>query len=85
MPGMDGYETLKNIKANEALSHIPVVFLTANEESDGEFDGLNMGAADYIVKPFSVPLFRKRIELHLLLAEQNKQISELTERLRKYE
>ncbi len=69
MPEMDGYETLRQIKANPQLPSIPVIFLTAKTDEGSELDGLSMGAVDYITKPFSAPLLLKRIETHLHLQD----------------
>jgi two-component system OmpR family response regulator len=52
MPDMDGYETLKRLKADEATSEIPVVFLTARAQEPEMRKGLVMGAVGYLVKPF---------------------------------
>ncbi|MDR1841165.1 MAG: response regulator [Holophagales bacterium] len=84
MPGMDGYETIRRIKANEAMSHIPVIFLTAKDDVNSELDGLSLGAVDYIAKPFSVPLLLKRIELHLLVEEQKNRLEEQKDRLQDF-
>ncbi|MCL1849468.1 MAG: response regulator [Clostridiales bacterium] len=70
MPGMNGYETIKRIKSNPATSGIPVIFLTAQSASEDELEGLSLGAIDYILKPFSPVLLRKRIEMHLLVESQ---------------
>jgi len=54
MPKVDGYETIKQIKANEKLKNIKVIFLTAkNKESDIK-KGLELGADKYLIKPFSI-------------------------------
>jgi len=70
MPELDGYEALKQLRANERLAHIPVIFLTALSNAEKELQGLSLGAIDYIRKPFSIPLLLKRIEMHLLVLEQ---------------
>ena len=74
MPGMSGYDTIKEIKADPNLSDIPVIFLTAKNDPDNELLGLSLGALDYITKPFSPPLLLKRIELHLLLVTQKNEL-----------
>ncbi len=84
MPEMDGYETIRQIKANHDLDNIPVIFLTAKSDPVSEFDGLSLGAVDYISKPFSVPLLKKRIELHMLIEEQQKRLAVQNERLMDY-
>ena len=70
MPGMSGYEVIKEIKANPETEDIPVIFLTGKNKAENELLGLTLGAMDYITKPFSQPLLLKRVELHLLLREQ---------------
>ena len=70
MPVMNGYETIKRIKSNPATCDIPVIFLTAQSAVKNEFEGLSLGAIDYILKPFTPPLLRKRIEIHLLVESQ---------------
>jgi putative two-component system response regulator len=70
MPEMSGYEVLKILKADRKTAEIPVIFLTAKGDAFSELEGLNLGAVDYISKPFSPPLLIKRIELHLLIEAQ---------------
>ncbi len=71
MPEMDGFSVIQEIKKLPApISEIPVIFLTAKDDAYSEFEGLNLGAVDYIAKPFSFPLLLKRVELHLKLAHQ---------------
>jgi putative two-component system response regulator len=65
------------------MKDIPVIFLTAMNDFDNEFHGLSLGAVDYITKPFSVPLLKKRIEIHLLLEAQKKILREYNEDLQK--
>ena len=70
MPGMDGYETIKKLKADERFFDIPVIFLTAKSDESSESEGFDLGAADYISKPFSMPLLLKRIENQLLIVNR---------------
>jgi putative two-component system response regulator len=72
MPDMDGYETLRRLKKTADFADIPVIFLTAKSDEGSELEGLNLGAVDYVSKPFSAPLLMKRLETHLLLAAQKK-------------
>jgi len=74
MPVMSGYETIKHLKNNKTLENIPVIFLTAKSDSESELEGLSLGAIDYITKPFSPPLLLKRIEVHLLVESQKKEL-----------
>jgi putative two-component system response regulator len=70
MPGMNGYDAIKKLKAEKKTHDIPVIFLTARNDSGSELEGLSLGAIDYISKPFSPPLLLKRIENHLLIRYQ---------------
>jgi putative two-component system response regulator len=77
MPGMNGYEAIRKLKEDPRRREIPVIFITAKADEGSELDGLSLGAADYITKPFSAPLLLKRIETHLISAEQKRQLREL--------
>ncbi|MCL2697284.1 MAG: response regulator [Oscillospiraceae bacterium] len=77
MPEMDGYGAIKKIKADKSTAKIPVIFLTALSAADNEFEGLSLGAADYITKPFNKKILQKRIETHLLLAEHTNNLERL--------
>jgi len=74
MPDMNGYDVIKIIKNKEETGHIPVIFLTARDDVEGELEGLSLGAIDYITKPFSPALLLKRIETHLLIEFQKKEL-----------
>jgi len=74
MPEMDGYETIKRMKKDPLFADIPVIFLTAKSDETSELEGFNLGAVDYISKPFSAPLLLKRIESQLLIVQQKKDL-----------
>jgi len=74
MPEINGYETIKAIKNKRETEHIPVIFLTAKSDVDNELEGLSLGAIDYITKPFSPSLLLKRIEVHLLVETQKREL-----------
>ena len=74
MPEINGYETIKILKSKPETKDIPVIFLTARAGSDDELTGLSLGAVDYITKPFQPPLLLKRIEVHLLVEAQRKEL-----------
>jgi putative two-component system response regulator len=74
MPEMNGYDVIKIIKNKNETKHIPVIFLTARNDVEGELEGLSLGAIDYITKPFSPPLLVKHIETHLLIETQKKEL-----------
>lgn len=61
MPDLDGIETLKELKANENTKHIPVIMLTAKTDISNVSESLNIGAEDYIVKPFDSYTLLKRL------------------------
>ena len=65
MPEMDGYEVCQRLKSVDSTSSIPVIFLTANDTPGEEERGLELGAVDFITKPFSIPLVMTRVEAHL--------------------
>ncbi|MBT4838127.1 MAG: response regulator [Methylococcales bacterium] len=65
MPGMDGYQVFKALKENEKTQDIPVIFITSLDEDHDETAGLQMGAIDYITKPFNVLVVKNRIHSHL--------------------
>ncbi|WP_010254286.1 HD domain-containing phosphohydrolase [Treponema primitia] len=74
MPEMDGYAVIKKLKDDTVTANIPVIFLTGKNDTGSELEGLNLGAIDYISKPLSPPLLLKRIELHLLVEFQKKEL-----------
>ncbi len=67
MPEMDGYEVCRILKSQQKTKEIPVIFLTAKIEVEDEIKGLELGAVDYIAKPFSPPIIKERVKNHLLL------------------
>lgn len=67
MPGIDGYEVCRRIKADPEKSSIPVIFVTAKDEVAEEFRGFQVGAADYIQKPIQPEIVLARVEAHLAL------------------
>ncbi len=76
MPGMDGYELFSRLKSEVETRDIPVIFITARSEFRDEVKGLEIGAQDYITKPFSLPVVRARIKTVLnLKKELNRRVS----------
>jgi putative two-component system response regulator len=65
MPEMDGFETLKKLKADIKWGHIPVIFLTGRNDPSVEVRGFELGAVDFITKPFSASVLINRIRTHL--------------------
>ncbi len=86
MIGMDGFQTLKAIRENEAAADIPVIFLTADDDSDTERRGLEAGAMDFIKKPFvpEVLILRIRhmVELVRLQSDLSREVEEKTMEVR---
>lgn len=67
MPGMNGYEVLKRLKAYNGTRDIPVIFITVMGRELNELRGFKLGAVDYIMKPFSPAIVMARVRLHLEL------------------
>jgi CheY-like chemotaxis protein len=67
MPGIDGFEVCRRLKAHNRTKEIPVIFITGLSEAAAETKGLKMGAADYISKPFHSAPLRVRVNKHLRL------------------
>jgi putative two-component system response regulator len=65
MPVMDGFEALAALKADEKFKGIPVIFLSAREDTESRMHGYELGAADFVSKPFSPPELINSIEAHL--------------------
>ncbi len=69
MAGIDGYEVCKRLKQKERSNLIPVIFITSQSSEENEIRGFEVGAVDYITKPFSAPVVKARIKTHLELKE----------------
>lgn len=65
LPDANGYEICEELKKNEKTQQIPIIFITAVSDVGHEEKGLEMGAVDYIAKPFSMPIVKARIKHHL--------------------
>ncbi len=74
MPGMDGYEVCEKLKEDSDTSEIPVVFLTAKADTDSVVNGFNVGAVDYIIKPFRKAELLARVSTHLDLRRSKKDL-----------
>lgn len=87
MPEMDGFEALKLLKSSESQSDIPVIFVTGMTDIEMEVRGFQLGAIDFITKPFSEPVLLNRIKTHLnideLIRERTFQLQEKTEQLQR--
>ncbi len=74
MPGMDGYDICRRLKEDLRTRAIPVIFVTAKSEADDEALGLELGAVDYIVKPVTPAIVIARVQTHLALYAQNREL-----------
>ncbi|RXJ94982.1 diguanylate cyclase response regulator [Arcobacter sp. AHV-9/2010] len=81
MPIMNGYEVCKNLKNDEKTKNIPIIFVSAKNSEEDEEYGLNLGAIDYISKPFSKVIIKARVKNQIKL----KQKTELLEKLSNYD
>jgi PAS domain S-box-containing protein len=68
MPGMDGYEVARQLRADPATASIPLIFVTARDDAEDEARGLALGAVDFIAKPINPAVVRARVRTHLELA-----------------
>nr|GEU28225.1 two-component sensor protein histidine protein kinase, putative [Tanacetum cinerariifolium] len=81
MPRLDGFALLKTIRAEVAMRHVPVILLSARAGEEARIEGLEAGADDYMVKPFSANELQARVRSHIELARERKQSNhELRER-----
>jgi len=67
MPGLNGYDVCRKLKAEERTRNIPIIFITAKGEMEDEVRWLEVGAIDYITKPFNLPIVRAKVRKHLEL------------------
>ena len=69
MPGMNGFDALQKLKSEVSWANIPVMFLTGRNDADVEVHGFEIGAVDFVTKPFSAPVLLNRIKTHLDIDE----------------
>jgi len=84
MPEMNGYEAIKKLKSDDRFKDIPVIFLTALDTESNELEGFELGAVDYVRKPFSPPLLLKRIEKELMIVERERELLDAQTILKQY-
>jgi diguanylate cyclase (GGDEF)-like protein len=77
MPEMDGYEVCRRLKADEKTKNIPVIFITAQTDEEAEAKGLEVGAVDYVAKPFSLSIIRARVKTHVELKQNRDTLERL--------
>ncbi len=71
MPGMDGFEVCRQLKADDATKDIPVIFVTGYHDEEAETRGLDVGAVDFISKPINPRIVRARVKTHLTMKRQS--------------
>ena len=81
MPDMDGYEVCRRLKDNEQTKDVPVIFLTAMEQTTDEAKGFELGAADYMTKPVNPPILQARVATHLALKSSMDEIRKHKDRM----
>ncbi len=81
MPGLNGYEVCRRIKAQPQTQDIPIIFVSAMGEVEDETRGLDLGGVDYVTKPISPPIVKARIRTHLAVSRQARELAELNQTL----
>ena len=81
MPGLDGHETCRQLKADPVTADIPVIFLTAKSQIEDEASGLALGAVDYLTKPISPPILFARVAIQLNLRNAHQQLQDRLARM----
>jgi putative two-component system response regulator len=79
MPELDGYETCRRLKQKASTAAIPIVFLTTLSETDSQLKGLELGAVDFIAKPFAASLVRTRVRTHVALHRHRMELTRLVQ------
>lgn len=79
MPELDGFETCQRLKADPATENIPVIFLTAKVETEDVIRGFELGAVDYVTKPFNPTELLARVDTHLTLYKLKRNLEQLVE------
>lgn len=77
MPGLDGFEVCRRLKADAVTSHIPVIFITARFDEEDEVRGFSLGGSDFIHKPINPTITRARVGTHLELKRQADQLRDI--------
>ena len=81
MPDINGFYVISEMKNSPRLAEIPVIFLTAQDDPTTEVEGYFLGAIDYIKKPYTTVLLRKRIDVHIQLIESQRKLKKYNESL----
>ncbi len=81
MPGMDGYEVIRRLKAEEKTADIPVIFLSALDQTGDKVKGLELGAVDYVTKPFQAEEVLARVDTHLTIHRLRREVQQQKDQL----
>jgi len=81
MPGIDGFEVCRRLKMNPDTEKIPVIFLSALDETGDKVRGLQLGAVDYVAKPFQVEEVIARVNTHLTIHRLNREVQKQRDEL----
>ena len=76
MPNVNGFQVISEMKNKKKLADIPTIFLTAQDDDITELEGYNLGAADYIKKPYTANLLKKRVDIQIQLIRQKRELEE---------
>ncbi|MCR4959951.1 MAG: response regulator [Lachnospiraceae bacterium] len=76
MPNVNGFQVISEMKNNKKIADIPVIFLTAQDDDITELEGYNLGASDYIKKPYTANLLRKRVDIQIQLLNQKNKLAD---------
>ena len=81
MPGMDGYEVIRQLKAEKKTADIPVIFLSALDQTGDKVKGLELGAVDYVTKPFQAEEVLARVDTHLTIHRLRREVQQQKDQL----
>jgi signal transduction histidine kinase len=85
MPGMNGFEVCEQLKADESLREIPVIFITALAETANQVKAFAVGGVDFVTKPIQVEEVQARVETHLTICRQKRELQDSYNKLRELE
>ncbi len=81
MPNVNGFQVISEMKNIHKLMNIPIIFLTAQDDDTTELESYNLGAMDYIKKPYTANLLKKRVDIQIQLLMQQKKLEEMNKSL----
>ncbi|AFZ47595.1 response regulator receiver protein [Cyanobacterium stanieri PCC 7202] len=82
MPDLNGLEVCQRVKSNPDYGDIPIIFLTASQEEHHLIEAFELGADDYVTKPFRKPELLRRVKTQITIRKQHKEILDLQQRLK---